>query len=123
MIELTEDELLACFRCYRGGRDFLGVKSPWWAKLNIGWEQELGKQEINRWRPTTEQITLSEILLFHVIPRLSVDERKILILRCGTGFKRSFRKCGKDVGLHHEVFRQQYQLVIEKLQKVLDEVG
>lgn len=122
-IELTEEVLLDCFRCYRGGRENLGVKCPWWAKLyGSGDEKPIDGPQQKPWKPTAYQISVADKVLFECMMYLDMNERKLLVLRCGTGFKRSFRKCGKDVGLHHEVFRQQYQAVRVKLQKVFDEM-
>lgn len=118
---VDEQIILDSFRCYRGGCEFLGVKSQWWAKL-IEYEEK-DKIVVMRWRPTVEQLTIAEKLLFDIFLKLEEYDRKLLVLRCGTGFKRSFRKCGRDTGLHHEVFRQEFQSVILKVQKLFDEVG
>lgn len=120
---IDEQVLLDSFRCYRGGKDFLGVKSPWWAKLVTDEEETVGLIRVMRWRPTKDQIDMADMLLFDIFLKLEEYERKILVARCGTGFKRSFRKCGRDIGLHHEVFRQEYQRVIQKVQKFFDEMA
>lgn len=109
------------FRCYLGKGYFLGVKAQWWAKLVTDEEQEACKVSRNVWKPTVEQITVADKLLFDIFLRLSEYERKVLISRCGKGFLRSHRKCGRDMGVHHEVFRKEFQQVIEKVQKLLDE--
>lgn len=120
---MIEQMLLDSFRCYRGTGVFLGVKSPWWARLVTDEEETLGLVRVMRWRPTKDQIDIADKLLFDILLRLSVYDRKLVVLRCGTGFKRSYRKCARDVGLHHEVFRQEYQGVITVVQKLFDEMA
>lgn len=123
MKEDIEQVLLDSFRCYRGKGYYLGVKSPWWAKNVTDEEQTVGLVKVLRWTPTVQQLTIADILLFDIMLRLSVADRLLIVKRCGTGFKRSFRKCGRDVGLHHEVFRQEYQRVIQRVQILLDEMA
>ena len=118
---LNEVMIAESFRCYRGKGYFLGVKAQWWAHLCDNWEEEACKEFRNVWRPTQEQITIAEKLLFDIFLRLTEYERRVLIVRCGKGFLKSYRKCGKEMKLHHEVFRKEYQQVIEKVQKILDE--
>ena len=117
---MDEHIIATCFRCYRGKGYYLGVKSPWWAK-NIESEEE--GVAVNLWKPSVEQITLADKVLFDVLPMLTEYERSLLICRCGGGFLKSYRKCGKEKGVHHEVFRQEFQYVIEKVQKIVDEIA
>lgn len=118
--EINEEIIAQSFRCYQGRADFLGVKSPWWAKL-MEPEDNSEEVKVNLWRPTNEQISIAERLLFDIFLQLEEADRKVLIIRCGKGYIKSYRKCGKEMGIHHEVFRQLFQQVIEKLRKILDE--
>lgn len=118
-VNLSEDLLLDCFRIMKGGSGvFLGVKSPWWAK-NI---ESTGSERM-KWSYTASEIDVAERVLLVCLPKLDEFDRKILIERCGSGYKKSYRKCGRIVGVHHEVFRQHFQAVIAKLQKLLDEIA
>lgn len=121
---VTEDVLLDCFRVFRGGHGhFLGVKSPWWANLmDPPEEQEVGGVTMPRWFPDSHQIYVAGKVIIEAFPKLKLNDRELLIARCGTGYKKSYRKCGKMCGLHHEVFRQQFQSAMAELQKVLDEM-
>ena len=116
---ITEEVICESFRCYLGKGYYLGVKAQWWAHLIEAEEDE--KIKVVRWTPTQENITIAEKLLFDIFLKLDEYDRKVLLIRCGKGFKRSYRRCGKKLGLHHEVFRKEFQQVIEKVQKVLDE--
>lgn len=120
-IRINEEIICESFRCYQGKGYFLGVKSAWWAHLIEPEEEE--KVKVILWRPTQAQITIAEKLLFDIFLKLTEYERRLLIYRCGKGYKKSYRKCGKETGLHHEVFRKEFQQVIEKVQKLLDEVA
>lgn len=116
---IDEEVICESFRCFQGKGYFLGVKEQWWAKLVTS--EEPSKEIVMRWKPTVAQITMAERLLFDLFLKLSDYERRLLIVRCGRGYKKSYRKCGKDLGVHHEVFRKSFQSVIKKLQKLLDE--
>lgn len=120
---IDEQMILDSFRCYRGGMDFLGVKPQWWAKLVTDEEETIGLIRTVKWRPTKDQMDVADKLLFDILLKLNEYDRKLLVLRCGTGFKRSYRKCAKVIGLHHEVFRQEYQAVIGKVKILFDEMA
>lgn len=117
---IDEHDLAISFRCFKGKGYFLGVKSPWWAHLMDEGEWS-ASVEVDTWRPSRRELTLAEKLLFDILLKLSEDERKVIIIRCGSGFVRSYRKCGKISGCHHEVFRQEFQRVMKNLNKVFDE--
>ena len=118
---VTEEMICDSFRCYRGDGTFLGIKSPWWAHLVT--PDEIDMIEVRLWKPTKDDLTIADKLLFDVFLSLSPYERKILFLRCGKGKMKSLRKCGKIMNVHHEVFRQEIQQVIVRVQKILDEVA
>lgn len=117
---MDEERLALCFKVMRGGKPFLGVKSPWWAHLC---EDEYMNEENarNKWTATREQITYAEAFFNGVWLELTVDERKLLICRCGTGYLRSFRKCSKKFGMSHEKFRLEFQRLMEKVKILVDE--
>ena len=116
---IDEHDIATSFRVFAGKGYYLGVKSPWWSRLMEPGENS--RVEVNLWKPTTADITLAEKLLFDIMLKLNIEDRKILICRCGRGYLLSYRKCGKKSDQHHEVFRQEFQRVIEKLNKVFDE--
>lgn len=118
-VGIDEHDIATSFRCFKGSGYFLGVKSPWWARLMEPGENST--VEVNLWKPSTADITLAEKLLFDIMLKIPEDDRKVLICRCGHGFVRSYRKCGKKYGVHHEVFRKEFQRVIRNLNKVFDE--
>lgn len=122
-MKLEEIHIMESFKCYQGGIGNMGVKSPWWVKNIEQTEQEAVQEVRNTWRPTMEQITFADIFLYDVFQRLDEDDRKTIICRYGKGFIKSYRKCGKEMNLHHEVFRKQNQTVIKKLQNILDEIA
>ena len=118
-VVIHEELICDSFRCFRGGSVFLGVKSAWWVHLIEPEEVEMVKVKL--WKPSRKDLTIAEKLLFDIFLRLSAYERKLIFLRCGNGFKKSYRKCGKVMNVHHEVFRQEFQQVIDRVQKILDE--
>jgi hypothetical protein len=83
--------------------------------------EEVEMVKVKLWKPSRKDLTIAEKLLFDIFLRLSAYERKLIFLRCGNGFKKSYRKCGKVMNVHHEVFRQEFQQVIDRVQKILDE--
>lgn len=122
MIKITEDLLLDSFRVYKGGHgNFLGVKSAWWVAHMDPNEIVEEAKGVFRWQPDSRQIYIAERVLIDIFPRLDSWNRKLIIDRCGTGFKKSYRKCAKLCGIHHEVFRQQFQSAMDKLQLLVDE--
>lgn len=121
-MKVEEINIMESFKCYQGGMTFMGVKSPWWVKNIEQEEQEVVKEVRNVWKPTMDQITFADKFLFEVFQKLDEYDRKVIICRYGKGYIKSYRKCGKEFNLHHEVFRKQNQEVIKKIQKVLDEI-
>lgn len=118
-----EEELRTAFRIFKGGHGVnLGVKSPWWAKNIVAEEQEI---RVYVWQPTPKQISMAEKILFEVLldKRISDHERRLVMVRYGGGFKRSYRKCGQKLDCSHESARQQYQGLNSKLLKLFDEFG
>lgn len=119
---ITEEILLDSFRVFKGGHgQNLGVKSPWWAKIM---ELEICEEAIVvnwfRWIPSPKQITIAELILFEVMPKLEKKDREMLIYRCGKGRKQSLRKCCGRFNMSHETFRKQFQEVIDRVQKEFD---
>lgn len=119
-MKVSEDVLLDAFRWTRMlPADYLGVKMPWWAKLVV---LEYNDGKIVTWEPSPIEISYYEKLLFGAFLRLDEWDRKLIISRCGSGRKKSYRKCSRIIGIHHEVYRKQIQRVINELQNYLDEM-
>lgn len=123
-VTITEDLLLDCFRVFLGGHgQRLGVKSPWWANLMEPSEEVCITVSWFRWVPSPAQITIAELIVLDVVPKLPKRDREMLIFRCGKGRKTNLRKCGGRFNMSHETFRKEFQALIERVQKEFDKIA